>query len=400
MIYCTSHFSGCGGSTLGAIAAGLTPISAIEFDPRIAELYQANCGNVLVENITQVDFRKLDIPTKKERNSDILIHQTSPPCQDFSRANTSANKGSDRANVLGATHEFYNLYEPEFIVLENVPAYAKAGVYQGFEVFLINKGYRILKGIYNAADYGVPQTRERFLSIAVAKGFDIPQITPTHGKQKSGQIDLFMKPWIGWYEAIADLIPSLPDSHLTPKQKEAVISHENLLIDFANSTGGYKSRKQYEPTWTINASVGEHNAYPRALLIGGQQKASGERQVRGCDRPSWTIPASIAKGMPRLIERIGYRDSPSIRESSEPCWTIRATLGDDQKGGSRTKIIDAILDSATVKSINTPALARLQSFPDSYKWSGKAAVDTRGIGNSVAPLLMQRICEAIKSSLN
>lgn len=366
MIYYTSHFSGCGGSTIGAIAAGLKPIHAIEFDPRIAELYQANCGNVLVEDITQVDFKKLDIPTKKERNGEILIHQTSPPCQDYSRANTSADKGSDRANVLGATYEFYRLYEPEFIVLENVPAYAKAGVYQEFELFLINRKYRILKGIYNAADYGVPQTRERFLSIAIAKGSDVPQIIPTHGKQKNGQIDLFMKPWVGWYEAIADLIPSLPDSHLTPKQKEAVKAHENLLIDFANSTGGYKSRKQGEPTWTINASVGEHNAYPRALLV----------------------------------ERIGYRDEPSVRKSLEPCWTIRATLGDDKKGGTRNKVIDAVLDSATVKSVTTPALARLQSFPDSYKWSGKAAVDTKGIGNSVAPLLMQRICEAIKLDLN
>lgn len=328
MIYYTSHFSGCGGSTIGSIAAGLTPISAIEFDPRIAELYQANCGNVAVEDITQINFKKLDIPTKKERNGEILVSQTSPPCQDFSRANTSANKGSSRANVLGATHEFYTLYEPEFIVLENVPAYAKAGVYQEFEVFLMNMGYRILKGKFNAADYGVPQTRERFLSIAVAHGFDIPKIIPTHGKQKGIQMDLLTKPWIGWYEAIADLIPTLPDSELTPKQEETANGQSNLLI-----------------------------------------------------------------------ERIGYRGEPSVRKSSEPCWTIRATLGDDRKGGNRTKIIDAVLDNATIKSINTPALARLQSFPDSYKWSGKSAVDIKGIGNSVAPLLMQRICEAIKQSL-
>lgn len=328
MIYYTSHFSGCGGSTIGAIAAGLKPIHAIEFDPRIAELYQANCGNVLIEDITQVDFKKLDIPTKKERNGEILVSQTSPPCQDFSRANTSANKGSSRANVLGATHEFYTIYEPEFIVLENVPAYAKAGVYQEFEVFLMNMGYRILKGKFNAADYGVPQTRERFLSIAVADGFDIPKIIPTHEKQKNGQI-VFTKPWVGWHEAIADLIPILPDSELTPKQEETANGQSNLLI-----------------------------------------------------------------------ERIGYRDEPSIRKSLEPCWTIRATLGDDRKGGNRTKIIDAVLDNATIKSINTPALARLQSFPDSYKWTGKAAVDIKGIGNSVAPLLMQRICEAIKQSLN
>lgn len=375
--YYSSHFSGCGGSTIGAKNAGFTPISAIEFDPKIAELYRANIGDTLVEDISRVNFKSLDIPTKKERNGDILVHQTSPPCQDFSIANKSANRSSDRANVLSATHDFYRLYHPDYVVLENVPAYRKASVCVDFENFLISMGYRIIKGIFNAADYGVPQTRERFLIIAVAADFPLPQITPTHGQQRQGQLSLFTQSWIGWYDAIRDLIPSLPDSHLTEKQKQAISRVDNLLID---------SRKSHPP---------------RCPLIDGQQKGvGGERQMREIDRPIWTIPASAHKGLPRIIERIGYYDLPKVAASDEPCWTLRATLGDDKHGGNRTKVIDAVLESSVVKSLDTKVLARLQSFPDWYQWSGKSAVDIRGIGNSIAPLLMQRICEAIKSSLN
>ena len=132
MIYYSTHFSGCGGSTIGAMSALLKPISAIEFDPRIAELYQTNCGDVLIEDIAKVNFRNLNIPTKKDRNGDILVHQTSPPCQDFSVVNVATNKDSVRANILSATHEFYSLYEPEFIVLVNVPSYSKSKVYLHF----------------------------------------------------------------------------------------------------------------------------------------------------------------------------------------------------------------------------------------------------------------------------
>ena len=327
MIYYSTHFSGCGGSTIGAMSALLKPISAIEFDPRIAELYQTNCGDVLIEDIAKVNFRNLNIPTKKDRNGDILVHQTSPPCQDFSVVNVATNKDSVRANILSATHEFYSLYEPEFIVLENVPGYSKSKVYLDFEAFLIDKGYRLGKGIYNAADYGVPQSRKRFLSIAVADGFDFPAIIPEYGKAINGQINLFRKNWIGWHEAICDLIPHFTESQITPRQKDAVAPYGDSMV---------------------------------------------------------------------LVERIGYRDKPKVKTPLEPCWTIRAALGDDGHNGNRSKIIDIVCGD-TCKSLSTHALARIQSFPDSYKWSGKSAVDVRGIGNSIPPLLMQRICQAIKN---
>ncbi|MBN3945183.1 MAG: DNA cytosine methyltransferase [Nostoc sp. NMS7] len=337
-----SHFSGCGGSTLGAIAAGFVPIHAIENNPAIAELYKTNCGDILVADIATVDFKRLDIPTQLERrrSGQILVTQTSPPCQDFSAANTnSGNRDSLRANILRETWLYYEIFRPEYVVLENVPAYRHSKPYQEFEQYLITLGYKIIKVLFNAADYGVPQTRIRFFAIAVHKDYPIPQISPTHEYQQHGQLFLIRKPWIGWYESLKDLLPSLPESKLTKKQENAIAVLETQLIDQQNSKSvalGYKTRLKDKPSFTLGC-----NAQAKVLLIDGQQRgAGGERQTRDATDPCWTIPASIHKGVPRavLIERLGYYDSPKTAQIEKPCWTLRAALADDYHKGNRTKM--------------------------------------------------------------
>jgi DNA (cytosine-5)-methyltransferase 1 len=367
-----SHFSGCGGSTVGAIAANFRPLVAIEFDPQIAELYKANCGDAVVNDIAQVDPTKLDIPSPEERrrNNQILVLQTSPPCQEYSQAKRKQNRQCDRATILKDTYAHYELFKPEYVILENVPAYANSPVYLDFENFLIWRGYKIVKGIYNMADYGVPQTRKRFIAIAVRDGYPIPQIQPTHSQYQQGQLSLFgdsLQKWVGWYDAIADLIPGLPESKLTQKQKDAIVKSGlvSQLVDFANATGGYTTRKFDKPIWTLNASIGEHNAAPKAVLI----------------------------------ERVGYQfNNPKTAHFDEPCWTLRACLGDDGRSG-RSKVIDAVV-GADVRSLDARSLARLQSFPDSYQWSGNSKIDLKGIGNSVCPLFSQLICQQIKEFLS
>jgi DNA (cytosine-5)-methyltransferase 1 len=95
-----------------------------------------------------------------------------------------------------------------------------------------------------------------------------------------------------------------------------------------------------------------------------------------------------------IIERVAYRDTPKIRRSYEPIWTLRAHLADDGKGGSRTKLIDVLVDGCS-RSLTIEALAILSGFNPTYKFSGKMAVDMRVVGNAVAPPVARAIAELL-----
>jgi DNA-cytosine methyltransferase len=99
------------------------------------------------------------------------------------------------------------------------------------------------------------------------------------------------------------------------------------------------------------------------------------------------------------IERIGYRKEKGckIRAAAKPLWTIRAALGDDFHGGNRNQVID-ICHKTLTKSLNARALARLQSFPDSYQLPPEFGASKlyRAIGNAIPPLLMEKIGNSIR----
>jgi len=56
---------------------------------------------------------------------------------------------------------------------------------------------------------------------------------------------------------------------------------------------------------------------------------------------------------------------------------------------------NALLEDAKIKALDIACLARLQSFPDDYEWSGKKSLDGKGIGNSVPPLMYEKILRSV-----
>ena len=197
--------------------------------------------------------------------------------------------------------------------------------------------------------YGVPQSRRRLILIAVKSGF-IPAL-PQPEKH------------IGWYEAIADKVHDLPDSKLADWQLKALPSEirESLLL-----SGTYVSHSNKIP------------------------------DMRSPNTPCFTQTATIDKHPTRciLIENTGARsDRPlQAKQAEEPCWTLRA-MGQD----GHYHRANALLENAKIKALDIACLARLQSFPDDYKWSGKKSLDGKGIGNSVPPLMYEKILRSVCS---
>lgn len=332
----TTLFSGAGGVEIGAIAAGFQTVEAIEYDPQLAELHKANIsGKCHVKNI-------LDCNPFKFEKVDVL--HASPVCKSFSTAN--ANKGEKQLDIDCAikTAQFIEVLQPPTFTLENVQAYGKSKAFNIILEKLYSLGYWVNYQTLNSADFGVPQSRRRLILIAIKSGF-IPSLPPKEAH-------------IGWYAAIADKLRDLPDTKLADWQLKALPEDLRTLLIRCDNTKQERGKGYHlkdEPCMTIAAS----SQSPKAILIEG----TGARS----DRDLKTLPAD------------------------KPCWTLRA-MGHDR----HWQKTNALLENARIVQLDIACLARLQSFPDNYKWSGRKSLDGKGIGNSVPPLMYQKILQSLE----
>lgn len=349
-------FTCAGGFESGAVAAGYTPVFGLEIDPKPAEVYRQNFGDHLV----LADVRDYDFAGIK---SDHL--HASPSCKTSSTANKDRGETQFDVDCALAVCRAIAQISPDTFSLENVVAYktmkpldGKTNAFGKILEQLYRLGYKYEYRTLNAADYGVPQTRKRLILIATKQGYPVFP-APTHSKPTQ-QKSLFELPdWVTWYEAIADLIPTLKETDLAPWQQKAV---------------------------------------SESTLFSGRTKGSGFLEVltSPIDRPSFVIDASVHKGMPKiaLIEKVGARSDRPLRQISNkfPVPTLKA-LGQD---GHWEQWV--IKNGVQILQTDIRCLARWQSFPEWYQFPTSKPVACSLIGNSVAPLLAQRIMEAIKSS--
>lgn len=198
-----SIFSGGGGFDIGAKMAGFTPTWAIEYIPYIAACYARNIGDhVIVGDLLDVLPQSLEY---------VDLFHASPPCPNFSNAKQGAKETPlDRCFAHWISH-YIRVKRPLYFTLENVQAYRKSQSWQIIQRALVDEGYGFDWWVLNSADYGVPQTRKRMIVIGRRDGRKPQRPQPTHEKEPRGFFAL--KKWVGWYEAIEDLLPTLPTAY-------------------------------------------------------------------------------------------------------------------------------------------------------------------------------------------
>lgn len=281
-----SLYTGAGGLDLGFEAAGFETAVAVEIDPEaVATLRHNRDWPVLDRDIHSVPSSELLATAGlAEGEADALIG--GPPCQPFSKSGywssgDTLRLDDPRAGTLGAFLRVLRDTLPKTFLLENVPGLAFRGKSEGIDLIAksihkINRDcgtqYDLAVARLNAADYGVPQLRERVFVIGSrdGRGFAFP--TPTHTSADGGQIPLDLKPYATAWDAIGDLEKS-EDLSLRPRGYWAdllpsIPEGENYLWHTAR--GGGKSlfgwRRRYWsfllklakglPSWTIQAQPG------------------------------------------------------------------------------------------------------------------------------------------------
>lgn len=178
MIKAIDFFCGGGGMTNGLRAAGIDVIAGIDIDTKCKETYEYNNkpAKFIVEDVAKLPvesfekgFKCDESEIKIERNDDNLLFVGCSPCQYWSLMNTDKTKSESSKNLLDDFRKFVEYYNPGYVVIENVPGIFShsASPLRKFIDFLEEHQYfSVVSDIIKVYDYGVPQTRKRFILIA------------------------------------------------------------------------------------------------------------------------------------------------------------------------------------------------------------------------------------------
>jgi DNA (cytosine-5)-methyltransferase 1 len=282
-----SLYTGAGGMDYGFEAAGFDTRVAVEFNHDCCVTLQNNRDwEVIERSIFQTPTAAiLKRGGLSKGKVDLLIG--GPPCQPFSKSGywskgDSLRLKDSRADTLTAYMRVLEEALPRTFVLENVEGLAFAGKDEGFRLILsrveaINRRtgsrYRVAYKVLNAAEYGVPQLRSRFLIVGARNGREFVFPNPTHGPSDSPTVSArALEPYRTAWDAIADVKPE-PDENLHPRGKWAdllrsIPEGKNYLWHTSRGGGlplfGWRTRywtfllklAKSQPSWTIQAQPG------------------------------------------------------------------------------------------------------------------------------------------------
>ena len=276
-----SLFSGCGGLDLGFHQEGYETVWANDFDHWACETFKKNIGDVIVEgDIEQIDpYDNTSIP-----DCDIVLGGF--PCQDFSMIRKRPGLDGERGNLYKSFLRVVDAKKPKVFVAENVKGLLTANNKKAIKQIVsdfenIAPGYKVKVKLYNFADYGVPQLRERLLIVGIRSDidFDFEHPDPTHSAK-----DDDLLPHVTAGEALAN-IPSdaknTEQQNLSPKtvEKLKLISAGGNFTDIPKDhplyvkgmiSHVYRRIHPDEPSKTIIAAGGGgtwgyHYPEPRSL---------------------------------------------------------------------------------------------------------------------------------------
>lgn len=345
-------FCGCGGLSKGFELAGFNIVGGIDFNAPAISTFNENFKHAkgICCDLLEMDESKIKDIFGDLSNIDVIIG--GPPCQGFSSANRYKIEGDDPRNKLFFEFvKFVDLAKPSAIVIENVRGivtkdngYAKERIYNIFE----ERGYHVNHCILDACDYGVPQHRLRNFFVMLKKEkFDFETL------KKATSI-------ISVKEAIGELynFENIDDSTVTIATVPTTTYQEYLRSD---DSVAYNHEVRYPAE-----KVQERISY---VPQGGNWQCV----------PEHLWPSSRSNRHSSAYKRL---------DEKQPSVTI-------DTGNNHSNYFHPLYNRIpTVREA-----ARLQSFPDNFKFMGNRSEQYRQVGNAVPPLLAKAIADRLMEVL-
>ena len=323
---------------LGIEAAGFNIKVCVEMDKWAAQTIRNNTSIPVIEKDINLVSSEEILKTAGLTKGNVTLLVGGPPCQAFSTAGKQRGLDDFRGNVIIQYLRILSEIKPEYFILENVRGILSARLnsvpseYKEYEKFKNTKGsvmyfitnevqkygYNISYALFNAANYGVPEKRERVIIIGHL-GEKVPLPAPTHSE--TGEYNT--KKWVSLKDAIGDL-SSRKDLRYIPLRPNSV-KYLKLLHEGQN--------------W-------------RDLPPEIAKEAMGKAYV-------------LSGGKTGFLRRLSF-DKPSPTLVTSP--TMPATL---------------LCHPTELRPLSIEEYARIQQFPDSWKFEGDIEKIYKQIGNAV-----------------
>lgn len=159
-------FAGAGGFSTGAARAGCSVVYAANHDPRAVKAHHANHPDTehSCQDLQQADWALVP-------SHDILL--ASPACQGHSRARGRAGREGQRVDSQRSTAwavvSCAEFHRPGAVIVENVAEFLSWNLFPSWKDAMGRLGYKVTENVLNAADFGVPQSRERVFIVAAKR---------------------------------------------------------------------------------------------------------------------------------------------------------------------------------------------------------------------------------------
>ena len=336
MIKAIDFFCGAGGLTRGLLDSGISVVAGVDNDCRNRRTYE--CNNQ-PSRFINADIKNVDINVLRNeleiRQEDSTLYAACTPCQPFSTLNTMHAVDKRKSLLLN----FATIIEhapPDYVIVENVPGLGNAfgrEIYHEFKRILKKHGFEFDPKMLDAKEFGVPQTRKRFILIASRHGRPHLPLQTTGKQFKTVEDSIRKYPAIGHGET-SDNYKNHVARKLLPRHLQ--------IVKAVPLNGG--SRRDVEDQSIL---LDCHRRNPKA-----------HKDVFG--RMSWNLPA------------------PTLTCRCTDVYCGRFVHPDQNRG------------------LSLREAAALQTFDDHYEFFGGSILEqARQIGNAVPVKLAQSLGDSI-----
>jgi len=379
-------FAGAGGFGLGFQLAGWDPLLSLEIDRSACKTLSYNNPHTIINS----DIRKLNTKSKINKylvqKPDVIIG--GPPCQGFSVAASNRVKNTDQRNYLFEDYlNWVKVLQPKAFVIENVKGILTKKqpngktILEELELKAKKLDYHISTWVLNASEYGVPQNRIRAFIIGTKDRFNLKQPIISH----SNDLSLNKKKKV----VVGDAILDLPKIKAREGKEEMEYGNVNTLTEYQKW-----ARRRSKKVFNHVAMKHTNRIVERyKLIMSGETELPDELKVRKRNGNGELSSTHF---------NLNYRHLSPENIS----YTIPASF------------YSSFIHPTHPRNITAREAARLQSFPDYYKFVGSRTLisnkllQSQGkedqinlsqynqVGNAVPPLLARAVGKRLKQYLS